>query len=134
MKNNIRADQDWKQRSINMVVVYIAGPYRADTAWDRECNIHRARTLGVEVAKLGVCPLIPHANTAHFDGVMPDEFWLLSTMELLRRSDALITCEGWYHSSGTRAEIAEMNDLKRPVFHSLVDLQAWLRGEPRCTE
>jgi nucleoside 2-deoxyribosyltransferase len=110
------------------MIVYVAGPYRAQTAWEIECNIHDARNVGAEVAKAGCMPLIPHANTAHFDGLQPDAFWLEGTLELLRRCDAVVLVEGWEKSSGTRAEMAEAHKQNLPVFLCVDDLRGWVRA------
>lgn len=113
-----------------MILVYVAGPYRAKTAWGIECNIHRARCVGVEVARLGLMPVIPRTSTAHLD-VVPDDFWLEGTLELMRRCDALITVDGWYESSGSRREVATMNDMNRPTFHSLAELARWAKQQEK---
>ena len=49
-----------------MKVVYIAGPYTAPDAWQRELNIRAAEMMAMEVAKLGAMPLCPHTNTRFF--------------------------------------------------------------------
>lgn len=109
-------------------VVYIAGPFRAETAWGIECNIRRAEELGWWVAFLGAMPLIPHANTRFFHGSMPDEFWLKGTLELMRRCDAVALVDGWEASSGARVEVEEARRLGIPVFTSIHHLEDWLKG------
>ncbi|MFA5053195.1 MAG: DUF1937 family protein [Parcubacteria group bacterium] len=114
-----------------MKVVYIAGPYRAPTQWQREQNIFKAREVGVMVARLGAMPLIPHSNTAHMDGIADDQFWLDGTLELCRRCDALVTVLGWKDSSGAQNEVKEIYALGKPVFHSqdqlsMLDFAQWL--------
>lgn len=99
-----------------MKVIYIAGPFRAPTAWGIAENVRRAERAALEVAKLGAMPLCPHANTAHFQGECTDQFWLDGTMELLRRCDAVLTVEGWLASSWARAEVEEALRLGKPVF------------------
>ena len=64
----------------NPLLIYVAGPYRAPTAWQREQNIHRAREVGVMLARAGAYPVIPHANTAHLDGEADDALWLFPTV------------------------------------------------------
>ncbi len=54
-----------------MKIIYIAGPYRAPTAWRIAENVRAAERVGLEVARAGAMPLIPHANTAHFQGEGP---------------------------------------------------------------
>lgn len=94
-----------------MILVYVAGPFSAKT---RE---------GVEVAKLGAYPVIPHANTAdpRFEHVQPYQFWIEATMAMLRPCRVLITVPGWEASSGARGEVAWMTTQRGrgAVFHSI---------------
>lgn len=118
-----------------MKIVYIAGPYRGETAWKVAQNIRAAEMLGYQVASCGGMPLIPHANTAHFDGEFTDEFWLDGTMELLRRCDAVVLDPRWMHSKGATAEAAEADRLGLPLFRSdhpevWTDLRKWIGGTP----
>lgn len=115
-----------------MIVVYVAGKFRGPTAWDVAQNVRAAEVAGMEVARLGAMPLIPHANTAHFDGTMTAEFWLAGTAELLRRSDALYVFhpEHARESEGTRAEVALAEELHIPAFFGLLgleNLREWVR-------
>ncbi|HVZ89589.1 MAG TPA: DUF1937 family protein [Polyangia bacterium] len=107
-----------------MRVVYVAGRYRAENAWLVAENIRAAERVGYEVASLGLMPLIPHANTAHFDGTMSPEFWLEGTMELLRRCDAIVMVPGWEQSQGAVAERAEAFRLGKQVFDSIDEMRA----------
>ncbi len=114
-----------------MKVVYVAGPFRGPTAWAIESNIRRAEEVGLEVARLGAMPIIPHSNTRYFHGEGEDQFWLDGTMELLRRCDAIVLCPGWERSSGSRGEKAEAERLGFPAFEWPVDrelLAAWIAG------
>lgn len=112
-----------------MKVVYIAGPFRAQTQWQVQRNIRRAEALGLEVAKLGAMPLIPHKNTEHFEGEAPDSFWLWGTLTLMLRCDAVLVCDEWESSEGTKAEIAHARRKGLPVFFRLEGLAAWLRQQ-----
>jgi hypothetical protein len=60
---------------------------------------------------------------------MSDEFWLNGTKELLRRCDAAITCHGWQASKGSVGEVLDAEARGQPVFHSVEELEAWLRYE-----
>jgi hypothetical protein len=107
-------------------LVYVAGPYRAKTAWDINCNIHKARVWGAALAKCGAYPVIPHSNTANFDGIADDSLWLEGTLALLTRCDAAIFIDGWRESSGSKAEWERANSLLMPV----LDVDGWSsRGE-----
>lgn len=112
---------------MSMKVVYIAGPYRGATAWEVAENIRAAERVGIVVARCGMMPLIPHANTAHFDGELTAEFWLAGTMELLRRCDAVAFTADWERSSGARAEEKEAGRLGLPCFFNQSELESWAR-------
>jgi nucleoside 2-deoxyribosyltransferase len=108
--------------------VYVAGRFRADTDEGVEANIARAEALGLEVAKLGASPVIPHANTRSLHHHIDEKWMLEATLELMRRCDAVVLTEGWQESSGTRDEICEANWLGIPVFYTLFGLKSWLEG------
>lgn len=111
-----------------MRLVYVAGPYRAPTAWDVEQNIRRAEEWAYKVAEIGHIPICPHTMYRYFNGTMTDDFWLKATLGLLRRCDAAVFIPDWRKSSGSLAEHAEVEKLKIPSW-------AHGRGEGfRCTE
>lgn len=122
-----------------MKVVYVAGKFRAKTAWGVAENVRAAERVGYEVAAAGAMPLIPHANTAHFDGTMTAEFWLEGTMELLRRCDAVVMVPGWRTSQGAMAEFLHAQELQLPVFQDgdpFDDLEAfkkWVASQGGAT-
>ncbi|WP_373047208.1 DUF4406 domain-containing protein [Vulgatibacter sp.] len=102
-----------------MILVYVAGPYRAPTRWDVERNIRTAEERGLELARHGagrIVPVIPHTMYRHFDGCLDDAFFLEGTKELLRRCDALALLPGWELSTGTRGELEEAEQLRLPIF------------------
>ena len=107
-------------------VVYIAGPFRAPSAWAIEQNIRRAEALALDVWWLGAAALCPHANTRYFQGAARDEVWLRGDLEMLRRCDAVLLVPGWQSSEGTRAEVEYARNHGIPVFESLEELRAWL--------
>ncbi len=129
----------------NIKIVYVAGPFSptkkqkaeradyiglSDKQFHRMCveiNIHRASLLGLEVAKLGLCPMIPHANTAlpEFEDVQPYEFWIEANKEQLRRCDAVIFADGWRDSSGSVGEYELAQALATPTFKYISDLKTW---------
>ncbi len=121
-------------------VIYVAGKYRVDNPSDQYKlieNIERARNLGIELVKIGVMPIIPHMNTAHMEGLNAPDFFIKGTMELLRRSDAvLVQPINWETSTGTRGEIAEAKKLDIPVFWSISEVKEWLiqNGSPQAQQ
>lgn len=115
-----------------MKLVYVAGPYRANNAWDIEQNIRRAETLALEVWRMGCACICPHTNTRFFQGAAPDSRWLEGDLEILRRCDAIIMTLNWQRSSGATAERNLAFDLRLPVLYTLLDLHQWLTyGSPQ---
>jgi nucleoside 2-deoxyribosyltransferase len=108
-------------------IIYVAGPFFGQNAWEIEQNIRRAESLGLDVARAGAMPVIPHTNNRFFFGTLPEEFWRAGVMELLRRCDAVIFVPGWERSSGAVAERAEAERLGLPCFDSVAQLTSWLR-------
>lgn len=114
-----------------MKVIYIAGPYTAKTNWEVQQNINRAMEAGKLVAEMGAMPLIPHSNTPlPFLGIQTPQFWYDGTMELLRRSDAILLIEGWENSRGAVTERKEAIRLGKPGFYTkdINYLRDWLLG------
>ena len=111
-----------------MKLVYIAGPFRADTAWQVECNIRKAEELSLMVWRLGAACICPHANTRFFDGAAPDEVWLDGYIEILKRCDAVLLVDGneWRKSRGTRIEVDIAKASGILVFESIPYLRNWL--------
>lgn len=109
-----------------MIVVYVAGPFRAPNAWEIEQNIRRAERLALEVWQLGAACICPHTNTRFYQGAAPDEVWLAGDLEILRRCDAVLVVPDWEQSAGTRAEIEFAQECKVPVFYHLAELERWM--------
>lgn len=115
-------------------LIYVAGRYRAATRADIAQNIENARLVGIEAARLGWYPVIPHCNTAHMEDDLQhdDEFWLAGTLELMTRCDAVVLVDGWETSVGTAGEIAKADQIRLPVFRRLdllpgsAEFMAWL--------
>lgn len=83
-----------------MKVIYVAGPYRGDNAWEIEQNIRRAESLSLEVWKAGFAAICPHANTRFFQGVLYDDVWLNGDIAILKKCDAILMTPDWQKSSG----------------------------------
>jgi len=111
-------------------LVYVAGRFSATTREGVERNIASAVVVGLDVARLGAMPVIPHANTAHpeFEQVQPYQFWIDGTIALLLRCDALITVPGWEASKGACAEVRIAGERQMPRFHTTDELRAWLEA------
>jgi hypothetical protein len=108
-----------------MIVVYIAGSYRANTEIGVLRNIQRAEEAAIEVWKLGCVALCPHKNSAHLGGVVDDEVFVAGGLELLKRSDAVLMLVGSHASKGATEEY-RIATAEKPVFYSIEALRDWL--------
>ena len=106
-----------------MKIIYIAGPYRAANAWDREQNIRAAESLALEVWRMGHAALCPHTNGRFFDGVLPDDVFLDGDIVMMLRCDVVLMTPDWRRSAGAvrEREVALAHGI--PVCESLEDLQ-----------
>ncbi len=112
-----------------MRALYIAGPFMAETAFEIAGNVRAAEAVGLEVAKAGCMPMIPHANTASFhDQPIDVQHWYEGTLELMRRCDGVVCLPTWHLSKGARGEKAEAEALGMPVhvYDNPASLRDWL--------
>jgi len=105
-----------------MKLVFISGPFRADSAWGVEQNIRRAEELALKVWRLGFACICPHTNTRFFDGAADDEIWLAGDIEIMRRCDAVLMAPRWEFSNGSIQEREIALEFGIPVYESLDDL------------
>lgn len=107
-------------------LVYVAGPYSADTDEQRNANIRAAWLVGCQVATLGVYPVIPHVNTAHMDKLQEQQWWLDATLELMMRCNAVLMMDNWKKSHGAKGEEAMAKKVGIPVFYDIASLAEWV--------
>jgi hypothetical protein len=100
-----------------MNIVFISGPYRAETKAGVGQNIKRAREAALRLWGADTAVICPHLNTAFFDGVQPDIVWLQGDLEILARCDAIYMLKGWKTSFGSVAEHQLATDLELEVMY-----------------
>lgn len=88
-----------------MRLVYIAGPYRADTIHQVYHNIQTAREYALEVWRTGNAALCPHTNSGLMDGAASDEVFLEGGKRMLSACDIMLVLPGWEQSKGTKSEV-----------------------------
>lgn len=98
--------------------VYVAGPFTAESRWKTEENIRSAERAGLRLLELGYVPIIPHSMYGTMDGEFDYNFWLDTTMELLRLCGSIYMCDGWEESRGSVAELQEARRLGLEVIPS----------------
>lgn len=103
-------------------LVYVACSYRTEDPIERELNIKAAQHAGYKLAKAGFYPVMPTVNTAYFDRIGTDNFWLSATLELMKRCDVVYVVDGSHESSGVKGEIAEAKVIGMPVYIRMEDL------------
>ena len=109
-----------------LTLVYVAGPFRGPNAWIIAQRIRQAETIALEIWKAGAVAICPHANTAHYQGALPDKVWLEGDLEIVRRCDAMMMVPGWKLSTGARSELSLARELGKPVFMRIAALQRFL--------
>lgn len=105
-------------------LIYIAGPYRSTAPFGVERNILDANESALAVIRHGEkigerwLPVIPHAMTRWVaqEAPMDDAFWLATTLELMRRCDALAYFGDWWKSEGTANELREAVKLGKDIY------------------
>lgn len=107
------------------LIVYTAGPYRAETPEGVEVNVRRAAQAAGQILRKGHTPLCPHTLTNGYDYPdVPPAVYLATDLDLLRRCHAILLLPGWQDSEGARAELREAKTLGLLVFERVADLPA----------
>ncbi|MCP4607705.1 MAG: DUF4406 domain-containing protein [Planctomycetes bacterium] len=93
-----------------MNLLYIAAPYRAATQAAISNNIAEASLMAQHYWLQGFAVLCPHLNSAHFDGLVPDEQFLKATMMMLSKCTHIAMHPRWSFSEGCLAEYKYATD------------------------
>lgn len=107
-------------------LVYVAGPYTADSAHEVFNNILRARVAAVELWRADRVPIVPHLNSAFMDGVVSYEKFIEGDLEILRavaKAGGCVLLVGrWEKSKGCIVELEEAQRLNMRIFQTLEGL------------
>lgn len=113
-----------------MRLIYIAGKFRGENAWEIACNVHAAEAAALRIAQLGGMPVVPHSLGQHMLGTLDETFWLAGTLLLLSRCDGILLLPSWTASKGASAEsdYAEKHGIARWGMGALTqpDFIRWL--------
>ncbi len=94
-----------------MKLIYVAGKYTADSYSAIDDNIKKAAALSIQLFQKGWNVFTPHKNTAHYEiyeGITDLNYrtWINTTLDILKRCDAIIMLDGWEDSKGSVNERA----------------------------
>lgn len=101
--------------------VYVMAPFRSTTEMGRQANIWRAKLAGVELARAGFAPLVPHVAVAYYYDEMPEEDMMEVCLSLLGSCDVALRIST---SEGVLAECLFADIHKITVYNSLEELCA----------
>lgn len=100
------------------MILYTAGPYRAESPWGVHLNIEAAKIAARELWLKGHAVICPHANSAFMDGQGTDSLFLRGDLLLLERCDGIVMLPGWETSEGSKAELWFAKHRKLKIFMS----------------
>lgn len=110
------------------MIVYVSGPFSADTTAGVLANIENAMRAGKALLDAGHAPIIPHLNHLYdiwhdqtFGAPVAYDVFLDWDVAIVRRScDAVLRLPG--ESRGADREVAVARDAGIPVYHALADI------------
>lgn len=85
-------------------LVYVSAPYGAPTINEVYENVMKARSLAVELWKLGYLVICPHTNTIMMDGLVPYDTFLELDFRLIDAADVVVFGKNWRNSIGCNKE------------------------------
>jgi hypothetical protein len=105
-------------------IVFVTGPYSADTDSEERANIQRAVDVGRIVFERGYYPIVPHLLVREYyvhgdPGLFGYESLMRFTMSILAKCDILLLYE---HSPGADREWKLAEQLGKPVYLSVDEL------------
>ena len=118
------------------IVVFLSGPFRAETHWEIEQNVRRAEQVALALWKNGCVVICPHLNTRNFYGELDEEKVVDGYCELVRRSDVVVSLERpSLYTDGMRREVAAARGKALPVFSydgELTMFWEWFARMQKC--
>ena len=110
-------------------VIFVSGPYSADSNLEILSNIIKAVKVANELWRKGWVVICPHGNTFMMEGDY--QMFIDGNLELIDRSDAVFMMQGWARSKGA---VREHNYAKyvarKEVYYYISDVPN-LNAEPQ---
>ena len=117
----------------NMIRIYVAGPYTADTPEKILANVNKAVDVGNQLLDLGFNVFVPHLSHYQHERKHQDyEKWLEIDFDWILACDCLLRLEGKSSGGDREVKYAEENNI--PVFYSLKELLKELKKDELTEE
>lgn len=115
-------------------LIYVSGPYRADSEYGVTANIRRAGDVALSLWRAGFAVICPHKNTAGWGGVpdldglapLPDSTWLDGDVVMVKRCDAIFMMPDWKSSEGAVIEHAAAEEAGLAIITGYREAQRFL--------
>lgn len=104
------------------MIVYLAGPFSAETQWERDENTRLVEAAALRVWELGHTPLYTHRMWGRFWGLVHEHDVMERCQELILVSDVVILIGKWEESHGTIEEVRYANLVGTPVLEGVEHL------------
>lgn len=114
-----------------MRIIYIAGPYTAQTSEDILANVERARSAATALARRSIGFYCPHTMSAGMDATVPDqpmEFWYAMDLAFLPVCSEMLMLQGWERSVGATREHVAAQRAGMPIYYSLDEVPSEAPG------
>lgn len=121
-------------RDKRQFVVYVAGPYSADSKREVMANVFEAIEVAAEIRRAGFTAIVPHLESLFNEDCISEEEWLDHGFALLRRCSAVVDFRKGRRSQGTEKEVTLATILGIPVVTSVGALDRYinLQGGDQC--
>ena len=100
-------------------VVYVAGPYSAETmngVWE---NIVLAQKAGMRLIDAGHIPVIPHSMWCGYEGEYEHGFFVDMGIGVMSKCDAICMVGDWPNSKGSYMELAAAVEMGKEVMFDI---------------
>jgi nucleoside 2-deoxyribosyltransferase len=100
------------------MLIYVAGPYSADTPEQVQANIKQAADIAKRLWAMGHAVICPHLNTIGFEASegIDYDMVLKGDFKMIQRCDAVVFTPDWQISNGAQHEYAYAVDQDIPVY------------------
>ena len=103
------------------MLIYVAGPIRPTNGKTVKENCDIAKSVALELWKMGHAVICPHANTdlpiELAEKSCESNVWLDGDLQMLARSDAVVVCQDSAKSVGTQGELEFASKRGIPVYY-----------------